>query len=253
MPHRVQPPGRINRVCGAAGGEGALAVLSNSHTKNSCSVWLPRQNITSPAAAHPEVSWSLMPLTRERRGLCVSVGNSVWKAFGGIYVFWMFRLTLIKQMSHVYAVWLDPKTLIAGEHSERNIIAQSGACNVMHAASSRLRPNALYSHAVLLWVKRLQPLASLQSLSGMSGQVSGLRRNTWCRACLHNLCLGYCKKSALPEMLHQLMRKDHLKQGRHYVGDGVDIVPLRFSQVKRYIHWIPFVHVNVEDRKQARI
>jgi len=139
MPHRVQPPGRINRVCGAAGGEGALAVLSNSHTKNSCSVWLPRQNITSPAAAHPEVSWSLMPLTRERRGLCVSVGNSVWKAFGGIYVFWMFRLTLIKQMSHVYAVWLDPKALIAGEHSEWNIIAQSGACNVMHAASSRLR------------------------------------------------------------------------------------------------------------------
>lgn len=37
MPHRVQPPGRIKRVCGATGGEGALVILSNSHTKNSCS------------------------------------------------------------------------------------------------------------------------------------------------------------------------------------------------------------------------
>lgn len=33
-------------------------------------------------------------------------------------------------------------------------------------------------------------------------------------------------------MLHQLIRKDHLKQGRHYVGDGVDIAQPRFSQVK---------------------
>lgn len=53
-------------------------------------------------------------------------------------------------MSHGYAVWLGPKALIAEELSERNIIAQSGASNVMHAASSRFGRNALYSHAVLL-------------------------------------------------------------------------------------------------------
>lgn len=78
-------------------------------------------------------------------------GSLLETIFGGIYVFWMFRLTLIKaDESQLYAVWLDPKALIAEKHSERNIIAQSGASNVMHAARSRFRQNALHSLAVLL-------------------------------------------------------------------------------------------------------
>lgn len=53
-------------------------------------------------------------------------------------------------MSHGYAVWLDPKALIAEKYSEPNIITQSGVSNVMPTASSRFRRNALCSHAVLL-------------------------------------------------------------------------------------------------------
>lgn len=102
MPHRVQPPGRINRVCGAAGGEGALAILSNSHTKNSCSGLAASAHHHESSGGSPGgLVISCAPDPRAERTRCLGGGlgwkrGYVWRAFGGMYVFWMFRLTLIK-------------------------------------------------------------------------------------------------------------------------------------------------------------
>ncbi|KAA0713324.1 hypothetical protein E1301_Tti009256 [Triplophysa tibetana] len=82
--HRAQPPGRIIRMCGASLEGAALAISSKPHTINSCSGHLYQPSRTR---------WRLAS-RRLNGGPCWKRGHE--RMFGGIYVFWMFRMTLIK-------------------------------------------------------------------------------------------------------------------------------------------------------------
>lgn len=84
---------------------------------------------------------------------------------------------------------------------------------------------------------------NLSYLGGVSvecqGRCRGLSetRDAWL---VYTICdSATARKSVSPEMLHQLIRKDLLKLGKHCGGDGVSIAPPRFSQVKKLLLYTP--------------